>query len=304
MHDQTRESDAPAKHALSTGTSQALADPVSGRPDSTSPPMLARLFHTIQFDLRRLTLALAVLVAIVFVRAPFTQVPDALFVSDGFGYYIYLPSLVIDGDLDLANQLERLPYEGEKHFFRVSPETGRHTNQFPVGCAILWAPFFILADCVVRTLSAIGVPVDRTGFGFAYELPVYIGSFLYGLAGIYVMRLTLLRILDCRTAEACLFAIVFATPLAYYLWFEPNMSHYAALFLISLWVYQLQRVYESDDRRFLSWLLLGLVLGLAALIRPYNGVLGLTAIPVAVFVSRTAEPRISARVLWRAAAPP
>ncbi len=50
-------------------------------------------------------LSTILLLAIVFARAPFREIPDSLFVSDGFGDDIYLPSFFIDGDLEFSNQL-------------------------------------------------------------------------------------------------------------------------------------------------------------------------------------------------------
>lgn len=233
----------------------------------------------------RLSAAFGLLVAIAIARAPFTQVSDALFVSDGFGYYIWLPTVVIDGDLDLANQLPRLPYEGEKHFFTVSAETGMHRNQFPIGSAICWAPFFLAADAGVMGLNALGTSIERSGFGWCYELPVYVGAFAYGLSSIWLMQKTLRQLFSKPVADLGLCAVVFATPLAYYLWFEPNMSHSVALFSISLWIYLLLRIHTLADLRIRSWLLLGAALGLVALIRPYNGILGIVAIPVAYRVA-------------------
>lgn len=256
--------------------------------------------NVIGFDAWRLAGALLVLVAIVLARAPRTQVPDALFVSDGFGYYIYLPSLVVDRDLDLSNQLTRLPYEGTKRFFQISDKTGRNTNQFPVGCAIFWLPFFLVADGGVLLCQSLGLSIPRNGFGFPYELPVYVGSFVYGLAAIWLMRQILRKLFDHSTADLSLFAIVFATPMAYYLWFEPNMSHSVAVFVVALWVYVLLRIDLAGDRRWTAWILLGIALGLVNLIRPYNGVLGLAAIPVAIDVCRRPGNLSWIRALWPA----
>jgi hypothetical protein len=242
------------------------------------------LCNVIRFDRWRLAVAVAALLLLALLRAPLTRVPDALFVSDGFGYYLYLPSLIIDRDLDFTNQLSRLPYEGEKHFFRVSDRTGRRTNQFPIGCAILWAPLFVLADGVVQAASSVGMIIPRTGFGWAYELPVYTGSFLYGLAGIWLIQRTLRLIFDRTAADLSLFTVLFATPTAYYPWFEPNMSHAVALFTVALWVYLLLWIYRTENRRIAVWAVLGAVLGLVGLVRPYNAVLGVAAIPVALAV--------------------
>lgn len=259
-----------------------VPDDFEQRADPELPPRggLGRLSSTLI-----VLIGLALVTGLAFARAPFTRVPDALFVSDGFGYYLYLPSLWIDGDLDLANQTTRLPYEGSKAFFKVSESTGRTTNQFPVGCALLWSPFFVVADAAVVGLRMVGVMVPRSGFGYLYELPVYLGSFLYGLAGLWLLRRTLRRLSDPWIADLSLIAIFLATPTSYYLVLEPNMSHSVALFLVCLWIDRLVEIALKHDHRFGPWVCLGIVLGLVGLVRPYSAVLGLTAIPTSIRAS-------------------
>jgi hypothetical protein len=245
-----------------------------------------RLFQVLEPSLLRLALALALVAAIAWVRAPFTKIPDALFVSDGFGYYIYLPSVFIDHDLDLSNQITRVPYEGQKPFFRVATETGRCTNQFPAGSAALWSPFFLAADVSAALLAVLGVPVERTGFGYWYELPVYLGSAAFGLVALALTLRSLRQMFPPSIALASLFGVTFATPLAYYCLVEPNMSHAVAMFTIALWLWRLHVAHDAGDARWSTWITLGILLGLVALVRPYNGLLGLVAVPVALVASR------------------
>jgi hypothetical protein len=249
--------------------------------------LVRRLFQALEPSLLRLALALALAGAIAWVRAPFTKIPDALFVSDGFGYYIYLPSVFIDHDLDLSNQITRIPYEGQKQFFRVATETGRCTNQFPVGSAALWSPFFLAADVSAALLEVLGVPVERTGFGYWYELPVYLGSAAFGLVALALTLRSLRQMFPPSIALASLFGVTFATPLAYYCLVEPNMSHAVAMFTIALWIWRLHVAHDAGDARWSTWFTLGILLGLVALVRPYNGLLGLVAIPVALVVSQS-----------------
>lgn len=243
-----------------------------------------------RFDRWRVLLALGLLIAIAYARAPLRKYPDALFTSDGFGYYLYLPSLVLDHDLDFSNQVGRLPEEGRKPYYQVSERTGLHTNQFPIGCALLWLPFFVLAQGVAWAAAGLGLPVPDNGFGFVYELPVYIGSFLYGVAGLWVIDRILTRLFTAEIARVSVFVITFTTPAAYYLWFEPNMTHGVSLFVIAVYTYALLRVYLEGRRSAGAWLLLGALVGVIALVRPYNGLIGLTAIPVAFAVTTPQAP--------------
>src|SRR5262245_40054990 len=102
-------------------------------------------------------LSLALLLLIVFIRAPHRRIPSSLFVADGFGYYIYLPPLVIDGDLELSNQLLHQEDQPDQPWYRIVPQTGRPSNCFQIGCAVLWAPFFLASHLVVTSLNRVGV---------------------------------------------------------------------------------------------------------------------------------------------------
>ena len=101
-------------------------------------------------------LGFCLLLALAFARAPYRQIPSSLFVSDGFGYYIYLPSLVIDGDLDLSNQLAHQAEQPDQKWYEHVEATQRPGNCFQVGCAVLWAPFFLAAHGTCLALSAAG----------------------------------------------------------------------------------------------------------------------------------------------------
>ena len=75
--------------------------------------------------------------------------------SDGIFYYTPLHSLVVDGDLDFANEYRVL---GAPAGYFQRTETGRLPNNFSIGPALLWLPWFVLA----HLLGALGpLPPDR-----------------------------------------------------------------------------------------------------------------------------------------------
>ncbi len=230
--------------------------------------------------------SLLLLLAIVFARAPYRQQPGTLFVCDGFGYYIYLPSLVIDGDLDLANQLIHQPDQVDQRWYEVNPVTQRRGNCFQVGCAVLWLPFFLLAHGAVTALNALGLNLPRDGFGLAYELPVYIGSFFYGLAGLTYMWRLLRDLWGESVANVTTFYMAAATNLAAYLWFEPDMSHILSMFLISKLFYHLHEIHRDRSLDWRHWARIGVLLGLIALVRAPDVMTGLAALFVGLSLCR------------------
>jgi hypothetical protein len=245
-------------------------------------------------------LAFLVLVIIVAGRAPFRTM-DALFVSDGFGYYVYLPSVFMDGDLDLSNQLARQEGQVEHEFYQVIPRTGLPGNPFQIGCALLWMPFFLAAHGVLTGLHHLGLNVPTDGFGYAYEFPVYCGAFLYGYLGLYFLWRLLQDLWDDRVATVTTVALALGTSVAAYLWFEPDFSHIASMALISILFYYLQRIGRAKDLRWQSWAGLGALSGLIAEVRATDVVVGIAIAWVGLGVLQESAATLGAR-RWRAAA--
>lgn len=211
--------------------------------------------------------AFALLLIIATYRAPHRKIPDALFVGDGFGYYIYLPSIVIDRDIDLRNQLARQPEQVNHWTFSIVDKTGKPGNVFQIGPAILWLPFFLLAHLAHVFLDFLGIKVRCDGFGWGYELPVYCGSFLYGIIGIWYMWRLLARYSEEWLALFTTLVIVLASPIAAYLWFKPDMSHILSMALVAMLFYYLDIVIAKKMVDWRVWAGLGAITGLIAAIR-------------------------------------
>ena len=212
--------------------------------------------------------------AIAFARAPKRQTPGALFVGDGFGYYIYLPSLIIDRDLDLANQIAHQPQQFEHWTFAPVPATGKLGNIFQIGPALLWLPFFVSAHLLVLALHVVGMRIPQNGFGWAYELPVYCASFAYGLVGVAHIYKLLKDLWGERVSAVSTALVVLASPVAAYLWFEPDMSHAVSMMLIAMLVYHLHRLSSGQSRGLAAWAWIGALCGFIALVRLPDVIVG------------------------------
>ena len=85
--------------------------------------------------------------------------------GDANGYFACLPSVVLDGDLDLRNQFERLrPERGDPQ----RPFGGTDTdaaNPFSVGSAILWLPGYLVGCVLDWALWTLGASVRPIGYG-------------------------------------------------------------------------------------------------------------------------------------------
>lgn len=251
--------------------------------------MILRQLRTNWFIVLLACGSFGLLLAIALARTPHRQ-NGALFVSDGFGYYIYLPSIIIDGDLDLSNQIAHQPDQESQGFYRISPATGLRGNPFQVGCALFWSPFFLAARAAAKGLSLMGFSVPMDGFGLIYELPVYCGAFLYGLVGVFYIYRLLKELWGGSVAWFTTLYIALATPIAAYLWFEPDMSHGLSMALIAMLFYYLHRAQATENRNAGTWAFLGFLVGAIALVRAPDGLVSLAAAYVALTVVRRDAP--------------
>ena len=204
--------------------------------------------------------------------------------SDGVDHYVYLRSLAVDHDLDLANDYAIVSPR------RVSTEPitplGRTGNVHSIGPALLWAPFYAVADLATRLR---GEPAF--GWNPRYRDAVAVGSLLYGWLGL-VLVYGIARPAGWAPALLATLGLAFGTFLYWYLVFAPTMGHATGFASAALFVWLWLRAEPRGARRALG---LGASLGLAALIR-WSSVL-LVLLPVV-----EALPRLKHRSEWRSLA--
>jgi len=223
--------------------------------------------------------------------------PDgSLLGSDGTYYYAYLPSVLLDGDLDFSDDFPAL-LQGEPEKLAYSTRhltpLGLPANQWSIGPAILWSPFFVLAHGVALLLAFIGVPVSTSGYGTLYQAFVLSGSILYGGAGLWFIYRSFAGIIETPSTRAAgvLLAAVGGNAV-YYMTVEPHMSHAPSLFATGLffWIWLAGRGRDTWWRAAA----LGGTAGLMALIRPQAGVF--LVLPfIDRLVALCAEPGAGAR---------
>ena len=184
--------------------------------------------------------------------------------SDGTYYYSYLPSLILDHDLDFRNQYEVLISGREDAKLHASE--GRPPNKYTIGAAVLWTPFFLIGHLLALALRAAGFPIPLDGMGFTYQIPTMLGSITYGFAGVLLLHRSCCRFFSRRASAFSSVLIWLATNLIYYMIAEPSMSHACSFFAASLFL-NLWLSYRPDPTLY-QWLLLGLSGGLIALVRP------------------------------------
>ncbi|GAB4213752.1 MAG: glycosyltransferase family 39 protein [Roseiflexaceae bacterium] len=225
--------------------------------------------------------------------------------TDEVQYYVYLRSLYFDGDLNFANDYREFarqnPNAGIEALLqpnRIRPATGLYGNIAPVGSALLWAPFFLLADLLVRLARLLGAATPADGFSWPYLAAVCYGSALYGLAGVLLSYRLARRYVSAFAAALACATVWLASPLIFYMYVRMPFAHATGLFLTALfiWIWHETRAKPHTDstttllgqqdpvtqnsklktqnfhsRPLRAWLLLGLVGGLMTITREQLG---------------------------------
>jgi hypothetical protein len=175
--------------------------------------------------------------------------------GDGIFYYSWVRSVVIDRDINFANDYA--------HFGVIQPKTkfGTFGNKYSVGPALFWAPLF----------SSVHTWVRGNGWTLPYQLSVGITSVLAAIAGL-VLLTRLLRKSPGATALTILL-IAGATNLLFYGSLDPVNSHALTFFVATVF---LSLTLSEKPNSFA----LGIFLALLASIRLQDAVYILLLIPI------------------------
>jgi hypothetical protein len=228
--------------------------------------------------------------------------------SDEIEYFAYLRSLAFDRDLDFENEYRHF-YEqnpkGLQGFHRTFLElkdevTGRRLNFGPMGSALLWSPFYLLAHLLVllaRGAGLTGVPAD--GLAWPYVAAAAYGSAVLGFLGLLVVHDALRRFLrvDDAPATASALALWLGSPLLYYTTLAPGFSHAPGLFAVALLLWLTLKEWAEPSPGLSRWALLGLLGGLCALVREQDGLF--LVMPGLLLLERAVRAREWARGLRR-----
>jgi Dolichyl-phosphate-mannose-protein mannosyltransferase len=182
--------------------------------------------------------------------------------SDAIEYFSYLPSLLLDHDLDFADEYTYFYEEDpvgragfKETFLDRSTATGLKLNFGPIGTALLWSPFYLATHLVVGSEDGMSQP---------YRTAVSIASALYAAVGLFLCYRLARRYASPFASFAAVVALWWATPVAYYMYVAPGMSHAVSLFAVAVFFSLLPWATSGGPRR---WAVLGASAGLMALVR-------------------------------------
>jgi hypothetical protein len=206
----------------------------------------------------------AILIILFLIITPFLLTPW-VHGSDGLGYYMIMRSFWIDGDLDFSDEISIFQQKFSDLNYPKSAITGLHYTHYGIGNALLWTPFFGAAHLWVKLTNGLGSQTPADGFSFPYVLFVSFGSSLLAFIGILLTYYMLRQYFSLKASMTASLMVWFASPLTYYMYFSPTVSHAPSFFAMTLfiWYWFITR----KDRTLRQWVFLGLIGSLVFIVR-------------------------------------
>jgi hypothetical protein len=165
-------------------------------------------------------------------------VTTRLYASDEVQYFSYLRSLYFDRDVSFENEYRYFYDHGfttpgfHETFLVNETDTGRRVNYGTVGSALLWSPFYALADLWTRTRAS--APPD--GYGHRYLAAVTWGSALYGFIAVLLSIRAARTVLGGSGSLMAAAAVWVGTPLVFYMYVAPSFAHATSAFAVAVFV--------------------------------------------------------------------
>jgi len=206
--------------------------------------------------------------------------------SDGIVYYRPLHSLVVDGDLDFENEYRVL---GAPAGYFQRTETGRLPNNFNIGPALVWLPWFVLA----HLLGELGL-YRPTGFGYSYFTAIATGTVAAEFVGVVCLFRFVRAYFPSGIAFVSTLLVWLASFHIWYMVFEPSVSHAMAMASVA----GLLLLTHKGASGVKGLFVLGALSGVVALMRWQNVVF----VPVALAVSGSMHGRPRVREIAAAGA--
>lgn len=188
------------------------------------------------------------------------------FTWDTFGYYLYLPMSLIHNDLGISDFsiLEEVKREQfiSPTFYQINKtETGHWLIRYPMGLAILHAPFFGIGHLFTK-----GLGYAQNGFSLPYQIAITSGSLFYISSSVLLLRNILLRWFKDYVVAITLLLLFFGTNIISQISVSATMPHAILFFVYTLIVYLTIKWHENKS--IINSILLGGIIGLAVISRP------------------------------------
>lgn len=206
--------------------------------------------------------------------------------GDGDNYYMYLPSMFIDGDLDFSNQVEDMPWITATHQFASIDDSerrnkakftldhkGSFNNIWPIGTSLFWSPFFLVSMALTYVLSFLGISIALNGYNDINQILTLFGSLVFAVLGLFLSyKITQLFVASQKLRKIGMLPLILGTFALQYVTVDPSYPHAISFFISTLFVYiYLKSIYLNKDVAWYVFVLFGFVGGLMCAVRLQNG---------------------------------
>jgi hypothetical protein len=185
--------------------------------------------------------------------------------SDGFSYYVYLPSWLIYGDPTLdavARDCCGGVFPAHTAIIRW-PTTRRWVNAHPIGVAVLQSPFFAVGHALTHWSN-----LSADGFTLYYQHAAGLAGVFWAVAGLFALRALLRRHFRDGIVTVTLLVVLFGTGLYHYATYDSSYSHVYSFCLFACFLVLTEKWWErATTGRSVA---VGLVAGLIVLTRHTN----------------------------------
>jgi hypothetical protein len=185
--------------------------------------------------------------------------------ADGIMYYDYLPSVFLYKDFGVQEKVK----DENKEFSRERIDLliqykGKYLNKYPVGTAVLIAPFYFYADA---TATARGY--ERDAYSEPYQRAIFYAAIFYLFLGLVFLK-CLCRLYDISDLTIFITQILAAlgTNIYYYTTTDSAFSHVYSFFTITAFLFFAKKYFNELTLRDFLWACF--FLGFTILIRQIN----------------------------------
>ncbi|HEU4735107.1 MAG TPA: glycosyltransferase family 39 protein [Kofleriaceae bacterium] len=182
--------------------------------------------------------------------------------GDGHMMYLMARSTALDGDWWFDNDLARF---GDPWRQRTT-RTGRKAIAHPIGPALVWTPLIWIAQAGAVIANLAGAGIQLHGYTLWHQRFVFLSSALFGCGAVLLGAWLARRLLGGRWAATYgAIAVLLGTSLTYYATYMPSYAHAMDAMACAAFLFTWAITVGRSDRR--RWLVLGVLLGLATLVR-------------------------------------
>src|SRR5262245_20270064 len=182
--------------------------------------------------------------------------------GDGHMMYLMARSTALDGDWRFNNDLGQF---GDPWNQPLGAD-GRKVIPHPIGPPLVWTPLILLAQAGALAANELGADIPRHGYTPWHQRIVFLSSVLFACGAVLLGRGLARRAVGGTWAPSyAAVAILLGTSLTYYATYMPSYGHALDAFVCAAFLAYWAATLGRASR--VRWLVLGALLGVAALIR-------------------------------------